>query len=120
MTNPLQVATHSARTRRAVPHTPSLHTALSNTSSHAQQADGIVGLGTGELSIIPALWAAGKLQQYVFSLCLSWTGGAMTLGAVDSRLHASSPGAWGAGRGRACGDGGFESGSAQRCVAQTE
>lgn len=36
----------------------------------SQLADGIMGLGTGDLSIIPALWAAGKLSANVFSLCM--------------------------------------------------
>ena len=54
-----------------------------------QQADGIMGMGTGDLSIMPALWRAGKLDQYVFSMCLAWEGGALTLGAVDNRMHHS-------------------------------
>jgi hypothetical protein len=58
-----------------------------------QSADGIMGLGTGELSIVPALWASGKLSRNVFSLCLAFHGGAFTLGALDSRLHKQPPGA---------------------------
>ena len=45
-----------------------------------QLADGIMGLGTGGLSIVPALWGAGLLSEYVFSMCLSLNGGAFTLG----------------------------------------
>jgi hypothetical protein len=59
----------------------------------SQQADGIMGLGTGELSIIPALWASGKLTANVFSLCLADKGGALTLGAVDVGLH-ETPAVW--------------------------
>ena len=58
-----------------------------------QMADGIMGLGSGENSIIPALWASNKLQSYVFSLCMSAEGGALTLGQVDTSLH-SSPVKW--------------------------
>ena len=60
-----------------------------------QLADGIMGLGTGELSIVPALWNGGMLDAYVFSLCLSVHGGALTLGAMDARLHIT-PVAWAA------------------------
>jgi len=58
-----------------------------------QEADGIMGLGQGDLSVTRALWASSKLQQNMFSLCLSFSGGALTMGAMDPRLH-SGPIAW--------------------------
>lgn len=48
----------------------------------------------GGLSIIPALIASGDLAAPLFSLCLSFVGGAMTLGAVDAGLH-TAPLQWG-------------------------
>jgi hypothetical protein len=54
-----------------------------------------MGLGTGELSIVPALWVGGKLAKHVFSLCMALQGGALTLGAMDPALHAAPP-AWAA------------------------
>ena len=54
---------------------------------NSQQADGIMGLGMGELSMTHALWSSSKILKKYFSLCLSFNGGAMTFGVVETRLH---------------------------------
>lgn len=48
----------------------------------------------GPDGIIPALVASGGLAKPIFSLCLAFLGGAMTLGAIDSGLHLAPP-QWG-------------------------
>jgi hypothetical protein len=57
----------------------------------SQQADGIMGVGQHERSITKALWQQKKLNTHMFSMCLSLDGGAMTMGAIDPRLHKSEP-----------------------------
>jgi hypothetical protein len=59
-----------------------------------QEADGIMGLGQSEMSVIRALWGSGKLEKNVFSLCLSLQGGAFALGQVDPRIHTGGAIAW--------------------------
>ena len=58
-----------------------------------QEADGILGLGTGEVGFVSTLWNSGKLRRKLFSVCLSFHGGAMGLGDVEPRLH-EAPLAW--------------------------
>lgn len=52
-----------------------------------QEADGIMGLGQGEMSMMKNMWASGKLQKNMFSVCLNFNGGSMTMGTMDTRLH---------------------------------
>lgn len=54
-----------------------------------QDADGIMGLGQADenSAILRAMWKSGVLSKNIFSLCLSFSGGALTVGDVDSRLH---------------------------------
>jgi hypothetical protein len=54
-----------------------------------QDADGIMGLGQADenSAIMRAMWKSGVLSSNIFSLCLSFSGGALTVGGVDSRLH---------------------------------
>jgi len=55
----------------------------------SQDADGIMGLGQADenSAIMRAMWKSGVLSKNIFSLCLSFSGGALTVGDVDSRLH---------------------------------
>ena len=62
---------------------------------NSQQADGIMGLGMGELSMTHAMWSSSKILKKTFSLCLSFFGGAMTFGVVETRLH-TAPIKWAA------------------------
>jgi hypothetical protein len=54
---------------------------------NSQEADGIMGLGMGELSMTHALWSSEKIAKKIFSLCLNFNGGAMTFGIIETRLH---------------------------------
>jgi hypothetical protein len=58
-----------------------------------QEADGILGLGIGDFGFVNTLWASGKLRHKLFSVCLSFHGGAMGFGDVEHRLH-DAPLAW--------------------------
>jgi hypothetical protein len=60
---------------------------------NSQDADGIMGLGMGDLSMTRAMWANPKIKHRIFSMCLSFVGGAMTFGFVEERMH-KAPVAW--------------------------
>lgn len=60
---------------------------------NAQDADGIMGLGMGGLSMTLALWANPAVKKRFFSMCLSFVGGAMTFGMIEERMH-KAPVAW--------------------------
>ena len=58
-----------------------------------QAANGIMGIGPAGRSFTLALWNAGRLDRNMFSLCMTRSGGAMTMGAIDHDLH-TTPLGW--------------------------
>jgi hypothetical protein len=50
-----------------------------------QYADGILGLSIHETSLIRAMFEAGILSHYAFSLCLTKDGGYLSIGGVSQR-----------------------------------
>jgi hypothetical protein len=61
----------------------------------SQLADGILGIGPSDRTLFAALWRQGALRRRMFSLCLAWVGGALTVGDVDTSLH-TGPVQWAA------------------------
>jgi hypothetical protein len=55
----------------------------------SQDADGIMGLGQADekSAIMRAMYKSGVLTSNIFSLCLSFYGGALTVGGIDNKLH---------------------------------
>ena len=56
----------------------------------AQKADGIVGLSPAGQTLIASLVKRHKLDENKFALCLSASGGELTVGGVDKSLHRGS------------------------------
>ena len=53
----------------------------------SQVSNGIMGFANTGDTLVPQLVAAGALQHRLFTMCFAVDGGAIVLGAVDTRLH---------------------------------
>lgn len=52
-----------------------------------QSANGIMGLSQDAGSLISTLWDKRVLRDHVFSMCLTFDGGAFVLGGIESNMH---------------------------------